>query len=309
MKVLVTGATGNVGRYVVEELKQQGEAVRAAGTDLKKLRQLFGEDVEAVRFDFLDPSTYPDALDSVDRVFLVRPPHLGKPRDLYPFIDAMAQRQIKLVTFLSLMGVENNTIPPHHKIEKYIEAAGIPYAHIRPGFFMQNISGIHAREIIKDNQVFVPAGNSKTSFIDAADIAAAAAVLLHHPERYRNTAHTITGPEALDYHQVARILSEVTGRDIRYAKPGLLRYRKHYIRHRKLDKNYVNITAALYLMTRMGTAREVTSGFYDITGRQPRTLKEYALKNADCFTSAKPPAKEAALNTRADKLKGGLVHG
>lgn len=161
MKVLVTGATGNVGRYVVEELKQQGEAVRAAGTDLKKLRQLFGEDVEAVRFDFLDPSTYPDALDSVDRVFLMRPPHLGKPRDLYPFIDAMAQRQIKLVTFLSLMGVENNTIPPHHKIEKYIEAAGIPYAHIRPGFFMQNISGIHAREIIKDNQVLCPQATAK----------------------------------------------------------------------------------------------------------------------------------------------------
>lgn len=64
----------------------------------------------------------------------MRPPHLGKPEDLYPFIDAMKAKGIKLVSFLSLMGVENNTIPPHHKKEKYIEQVGLPFAHIRPGF-------------------------------------------------------------------------------------------------------------------------------------------------------------------------------
>ncbi|WP_442262966.1 hypothetical protein [Tissierella sp.] len=96
----------------------------------------------------------------------MRPPHLGKPEDLYPFIDSMKAHNIKLVSFLSLMGVENNTIPPHHKIEKYIEKTSLPYAHIRPRFFMQNLSGIHSVEIREKNEIFVPAGRSKTSFIE-----------------------------------------------------------------------------------------------------------------------------------------------
>lgn len=283
MRVLITGASGNVGKYVVKELSNMGEDVVVAGTDISKLNRLFGNDVKSVHYDFTDTLTYEKALANVDRVFLMRPPHLGKPEDLYPFIDAMKEHEINLVTFLSLMGVENNTIPPHHKIEKYIESKGLPFAHIRPGFFMQNISGVHSNEIVERNEIFVPAGKSKTSFIDAADIGLAAATLLHNAETYRNTVHTITGPESLDYYQVAEILSSIAGRRIRYANPGFLRYRQYYIKQRKLDKEYVNVTVALYFMTRMGTAKEVTDGYYSLTGRSPRTFREFAEDNAKSF--------------------------
>lgn len=283
MKVLVTGASGNVGNYVVKELLNKGEKVAAATTNIQKINKLFNNQVEPVFFDFTSKSTYDKALEDVDRVFLMRPPHLGKPEDLYPFIDAMKVHNIKLVSFLSLMGVERNTIPPHHKIEKYIEKLQIPYAHVRPGFFMQNLSGVHSVEIREKNEIFVPAGKSKTSFIDAADIGLTTAILLHNPEKYKNTAHTITGPEALDYFQVAEILSRVVGRKITYAKPGYLKYRSYYIKKRGLDKAYVNVTVALYFMTRMGTAKEVTNNFYELTGKRPRTLEEFARDNMKYF--------------------------
>ncbi|TCT12202.1 uncharacterized protein YbjT (DUF2867 family) [Natranaerovirga pectinivora] len=283
MKVLITGASGNVGRYVVKELLSKGETVVAAGTNTEKLKKIFGETVDVVNFDFADEKTYEKALEEVDRVFLMRPPHLGKPEDLYPFIDALKSHNIKLVSFLSLMGVEKNTIPPHHKIEKYIEKLGIPYAHIRPGFFMQNVSGIHSVEIKENNEIFIPAGKSKSSFIDAADIGLSVATLLHESEKYKNTAHTITGAESLDYYNIAKILSEVTGKKIIYKKPGFLNYRSYYIKKRGLDKNYVNVTVALYFMTRMGTAKMVTNEFYHLTGRKPRTFLEFASENVNCF--------------------------
>jgi uncharacterized protein YbjT (DUF2867 family) len=121
MKILVTGASGNVGRFVIEELLNKGEQVVAAGTNIQKLRDIFKNRVDTAYFDFTNKDTYKEALENVDRVFLMRPPHLGKPEDLYPFIDALKSQNIKLVSFLSLMGVENNPIPPHHKIEKILK--------------------------------------------------------------------------------------------------------------------------------------------------------------------------------------------
>lgn len=283
MKILVTGASGNVGNYVVKELLKLGEQVVAAGTEPKKLKNMFGDTVDAVEFDFTKVDTFNNALNNVDRVFLMRPPHLGKPQDLYPFIEALKSRNIKLISFLSLMGVENNTIPPHHKIEKYIEGLGIPYAHIRPGFFMQNVSGIHSVEIREQDKIFVPAGRSRTSFIDASDIGLSIATILHSPEKYRNTAHTITGPEALDYYQVAEILSKLTGRKITYAKPGYLRYRNYYINRRGFEKSFVNVTVALYFMTRLGTAKAVTDEFFKLTGKKPRTFEDFAGENISAF--------------------------
>ncbi|MBC8062975.1 MAG: NmrA family NAD(P)-binding protein, partial [Clostridiaceae bacterium] len=237
-----------------------------------------------VAFDFTKKDSFKKALENVDRVFLMRPPHLGKPEDLYPFINAMEAHNIKLVSFLSLMGVENNTIPPHYKIEKYIEKLGIPYAHIRPGFFMQNLSGIHSVEIREKDEIFVPAGKSKTSFIDAADIGLSIATLLNNSEKFKNTAHTITGAESLDYYQVAEILSKVTKRKITYSKPGYLKYRRYYIKNRGLEKGYVNVTVALYFMTRMGTAKKVTGEFYDLTGRTPRSFEDFAKENIKYFS-------------------------
>lgn len=284
LKVLVTGASGNVGRHVAEHLLKMGEEVVVAGTDVLKLTGMFGEETDSVFLDFTNPSTFHEALKKVDRVFLIRPPHLGKPQDLYPFIDAMRLHNIRLVSFLSLMGVEKNTIPPHHRIEKYIEVSGIPYSHIRPGFFMQNLSGIHSVEIREKDEIFVPAGNSSTSFIDAEDVGLSVAIVLHESERYRNTAYTITGAEALTYYQIADILSRVTGRKITYAKPGYLKYRSYYIKQRGLDKGYVNVTVALYFMTRIGTAKEVTADFVTLTGKQPHTFEEFARTNIKYFS-------------------------
>ncbi len=283
MKILVTGATGNVGHYVVSELKKFNETIRAASSDPAKIHKIFQDEVEAIEFDFTRSETFDEALKGVDRIFLMRPPHLGKPEDLYPFIDAAKRYPIQLISFLSLMGVEKNTIPPHHKIEKYIEASGIPFCHIRPGFFMQNVSGIHSYEIKTMDTILIPAGQSKTSFIDAVDIGCAIATVLHQPHKHRNTAYTITGPEALDYNQIANILTEVTGRKITYANPGFLRYRKHYIQVRKFDKQYVDVTLALYLMTRLGSAKATTDTFYKLTGKQPRSFETFAHENRDAF--------------------------
>jgi hypothetical protein len=181
------------------------------------------------------------------------------------------------------MGIERNPIPPHYKIEKYIKKLGIPYTFVRPGFFMQNISGIHSYEIRERDEIFVPAGKSKTSFIDTKDIGYAISKILHKPFEHINKAYTLTGSVALDYYELANILSEVTERKIIYRNPSFIQYRNHYINHRKLDKSYVNVTIGLYLITRMGNAKKVTNDYFTITGKKPTSFYEFCEHHLEDF--------------------------
>lgn len=283
-RILITGASGNVGSFVAQYALANGQEITVAGTHTEKLAKMFTDKAEIAYFDFTDPATYNTALKNVDRVFIMRPPHLGKPEDLKPFVDTLKEKGgIRLVSFLSLIGVENNPVPPHHKIEKYIEQANLPYCHIRPSFFMQNMSGVHAFEIKNFNRIVVPVSNALTSFIDAKDIGEITAKVLSEPELHQNKGYSITGPEAIDYWQVAKILSKELGREIIYTNPKPSFAKNYWINIRGMEKEYCNVMGMLYMMTRFGTAKKVTSVFELVMGKKPRTFQQFANKNSGAW--------------------------
>lgn len=283
-KIMITGTLGNVGGYVAKYAIKNGEDVVVADIDVKALEQKFKENATHVYFDFTDTRTFKSALKDVDRVFIMRPPHLGKPEDIKPFIETLKSIQdIKIVSFLSLIGVEKNPIPPHHKIEKYIEQSGLPYCHIRPSFFMQNISGIHAFEIKYFDNIVVPVKKALTSFIDAEDIGEITAKVLCEPEQHRNHAYSITGPEAIDYYEAAKILSDELNRKITYINPKPKVTKKYWINIRGLDKDYTRVMGMLYMMTRLGTAKNVTNTFEEILHKKPQTFRQFVQKNLEAW--------------------------
>ena len=108
--ILVIGALGNIGTEVVRQILARGGKVRAADMDVNKLRERFGEAVEAVRFDFTDPSTFDETFKGVKRMFYMRPPHITNiQRDMAPSMDAAKRAGVTHVVFLSLIGIENTT--------------------------------------------------------------------------------------------------------------------------------------------------------------------------------------------------------
>lgn len=279
-KILVTGALGNVGGYLVEEGLKRGFSIRAADINPEKIGLRFGSQVESVYFDFTKPETFERALSDVDFIFLMRPPHLGKPEDLAPFIQSVAaQKSLQLLCFLSLQGIEKNPVPPHYKIERMIEAANINYCHIRPSFFMQNLSGVHAFEIKHFSQIYVPVGKAKTSFIDANDIAETIVTIFNNPEKHCGKAYTLTGSVALNYKEVSRLLSRELGREIEYNRPSLLSAYLYWRNIRKLDKSYAQVMIMLYIMTRLGVAATSNSEVEALLGRKPTNFETFIKKN------------------------------
>jgi uncharacterized protein YbjT (DUF2867 family) len=287
--ILVTGANGNVGGALAAILAAAGLPVRAASITPRRVPP----GAEFAPLDFLDPATYAPALRGVRRVFLMRPPHLADAkRQFLPFIDAMARGGVEQVTFLSLIGAQHNRVVPHRAIEDLLRASGLGWTLLRCGFFMQNLSTTHRDEIRRLDEIVVPAGGGRTSFIDVRDIAAVAARTLTEPG-HTGRAYPLTGAEAVDYAEVAGLLSIALGRPIAYRYPSLLRFVRHS-RAMGRDAAFTAVMAAIYTTTRLGLAATITPDVQRLLGRPPRTLRAFVEEQRDLWMLEAPPAPSFA---------------
>lgn len=275
-KIFVIGATGNVGREVVKNLQEMGQAIIAGVRDEGSAYKVpAGENTSIAIFDFEKPDTFPALFTDVKKLFLMRPPQIADVEQyLFPAIDAAKQAGVELISFLSLMGIEDNKWAPHYAVEKYLETCGVPYIFIRPSFYMQNFSGTHARDICEQDEILLPAGRGRNSFIDTRDIGAVTAKTLVEPG-HENQAYTLTGREALSYAQAAEIFTEVLGREIQYNRPSPLRFHRHMLRKHKVPSKFVWVMQVLYLTVRLNKGSFVNDTVQRILGQPAITLRQF----------------------------------
>lgn len=229
--------------------------------------------INYVEFDFTNPSTFTNAFRQINKVFLVRPPALANSREIAPALEAAKLAGIEQIVFLSVVGADRNRIVPHSKIERYINQLEIGATFLRAGFFMQNLNTVHLEDIKTRGELFMPAGNGKTSFIDTRDIAAVAKLALLENE-HMNKAYTLTGSEALTFYQVADIFTEVLNKPIKYTNPSLISFILT-MRSRGLPINFVLIMAAIYTTTRLGLASQITPETQQLLNRPLLTMRDY----------------------------------
>lgn len=287
--VLVTGATGHVGRYVVAELTKQQIRVRAAvrpasPADFSPSDHGSAGRVGAVAFDLEDPGTFEAALDGVDRVFLMRPPQISDTKRLIrPFIKLRARRGVHHVAVLSVLGV--NPAMPHWQIERDVRTAGLPFSFVRPGYFAQNLEGPLRSDIVAHNRIRLPAGNGATAFIDTRDVAEVVAGLL--VETGHDDIYALTGPQALTWNAVAAQLSAELGRPIVYEPIGLLAARRELVAAGQ-PVGYANVQTVINAVAKIGLAATVNDQLRHLLGRAPRTIADYVRDQRDTWNPERP---------------------
>lgn len=266
--ILVTGATGNVGRPLVAQLRAAGAAVRPASRR--------PSDLDGVAFDFRDPGTWDTAFDGVESMFLVRPPDASDVSDdLLPSMTRARALGVRHVVLLSVQGADRVRFLPHAAAERWLRDSGLSWTFVRPSYFDQNLSTVFAADIRDRNAIVVPAGRGRTAFVDAYDVAAVAAAALTEPARHAGRAWTPTGPP-LTYAQVAEVLSAELGRHITYVKPGIARYAWHARRRLHMPPAMVAVTTVIHTTARLWLAASETDDVRTVTGRPPRTFAEFA---------------------------------
>lgn len=299
--ILVTGASGKVGRVVVRHLRAAGAEVRAAGRPTGSRRTPPHGEPGGPGFDFTDPTTWGPAFTGVRSMFLIRPPALSNVRrDLLPAMAAARRAGVRHVVFLSLQGAEKNPLLPHAAAESWLRTSGLEWTFVRPSFFSQNLSTTHAADIRDRNQIVVPAGHGATAFVDVTDVGAVAAAALLDPAGHAGRGWTVTGPEALTYDQVAERLTTELGRPIRYRPAGVARYLRHARCRLGLPAGMAVVTAAIYTTARLGLAAELTDDVRTVLGRRPITFAEFARHERAAWI----PAASGGANQTTDQQMG-----
>ncbi len=281
--ILILGATGNVGAAITTALSNRGIVTRAAVRNPHTYPK--NEFVLPVYFDFARPDTYANALKGVRKVFLMRPPAISNTKGVInPFVDFAITTGVEHIVFLSLLGVEHNRFVPHRAVEDHLLSRGISYTFLRAGFFMQNLDTTHRTDIAEHDELFIPAGHGKTSFIDVRDIGAIGALALAE-SGHEKKAYSLTGDVALDYFEAAQIFSAVLGREIRYVNPSPWSFIRQW-RKRDTPWSYVLVMTALYTVTRMGRAATVTNEVQRLLGRPATTFQQYVEDYRACWMRA-----------------------
>lgn len=283
--ILVTGATGTVGRRVLAGTRDAGHKVRALVRDPSRVTVL--DDIEYVVGDLAVPDTLPAAVNGVEQVFLMAPGH-QKARYDTNLIDAARRSGVRHVVALSSIavqesdevGVANAVARWHRESEQALLHSTMEWTILRPAGFMSNTlawaSSIRAEGVARGL-----APDAAEALIDPADIAAVVVTTLLEPG-HEGAVYALTGPEALSPRQRLAVLSSVVGRELRFEELSVDAQRRAMLAHSPAETVDGVLEAA-------EQARElrvrILPDASELLGRPPRSFRQWAQEHRHAFLS------------------------
>lgn len=267
MTILVTGATGNVGRQVVAQLPGP---VRA----LSRTPFGFPPDVGTVRGDLAVPATLAAALKGVEAVFLMWPLHTGS---ALPAVLDLLRRRVRRVVFLGSGGVADLTMDEQ---EALVAASGLEWTVIRPGTFAANALW-WTKQIRSGNVVRGAHGTLALPMLHEADIAAVAVQAL--TTSHAGRTYHLTGPELLTQAQQVRIIGEAIGRPLHWEELSRPEARRQLLTD-DFPESFVDVLLDTYATMSTTPPPKITTTVAEVTGRPASTFRQWAQDHSGDFT-------------------------
>lgn len=282
-KILVTGAAGKVGRELVPLLVEQGVDVKAGTRNPAAARQLFPPEVELVELNYAHTATYDDALAWADRVFLMPPPFTPEADQVVgAFVDWAVSVRVSHVVLVSGMALPDRDDLALNRVERHVRGQDTAHTVLRPNLYMQNFHpGFIGAQIRESGAIRLPAGDGATSLVDVRDVAAVAAVALTGTTLHGRTC-TLTGGEAVGLARAARLISEATGRQVRYEDVSEEAFRQ-LLSDEGWSPGEVEVILGLFSSIREGARAPVHPDISEILGHPPRSFGAFVTEHAEAW--------------------------
>ncbi|MEW2386923.1 NAD(P)H-binding protein [Streptomyces venezuelae] len=267
--VLVTGATGRVGRRVVESAEAAGLTVRAASRS------------GAVRFDWTDRSTWADALRGADAAHLAYLPDVGAPGaagTVGAFAREAVAAGVRRLTLLSARGEEQA-----HATEQAVRDSGAEWTVLRASWFAQNLSEGPLLDGMRGGELVFPAGEVLEPFIDARDIGDVVVAALTGGDRFTGRTLDLTGPRLLSFRQAVAEIAAAAGREMTYV-PVSARAYGAALAGFGVPAEEVEFLVELFETNLDGRNAKLSEGVREVLGRDPRDFAAFAREEAEAGT-------------------------
>ncbi|WP_445735537.1 NmrA family NAD(P)-binding protein [Mariniflexile sp.] len=288
-RILITGATGNIGTELVHYLCEldNGSEIIVAVRNVERAKEKFPNlsGLSFRLFDFEEQNSFDTAFKDIDILFLLRPPHISEVDKYFqPLLKSAKNNGIEKVVFLSVQGAEKSKVIPHNRIERLIKSIGFKYIFVRPSYFMQNLTTTLLPELQKNQTITLPSGQAKFNWIDLKNIGEVSAVLIKSFEKHKNKAYEITGTENKNFQEVSEILSETIGSKFNFKSINPISF---YFKKRKdgIENGFAIVMTILHFLPRFQKEPEISDNFNKLTGKKPTTLKEFINREKDRITT------------------------
>jgi uncharacterized protein YbjT (DUF2867 family) len=295
--ILMTGATGMVGRLLLPKLLARGASVRAIVRDAKRANGLARLEVDVREGDLTQRNSYASAFDGVDTAFLLTPAMPGQAEAEIAFIDTARAAGVSLLVKHSAVGADpeaGGMTGAHGKVERHLQQTKVPHIAVRPTQFMQNLLQ-WSPPIAQLGAWLVPLVDPevRVNLVDVEDVAEVEAIALMGGAEVGQT-YVVGGPELLTYEEVADRLSRGVGERIplRVVSPDELR---SIVRRLGASEATAERWIAYFSTLRTGqTALAVqTDDVRRVTGHPPRSIEEFARDNAAVLRPLHPEPEPA----------------
>jgi NAD(P)H dehydrogenase (quinone) len=285
LRVLVMGATGQVGGAVVNHLKGIAAIdVVAAARDVSKAKS---SGVPVVHLDLDDIETFAPALIGVDRLFMATGYTVDMLRQSKDLVNYAKRAGVTLIVHLGACGDDDTRVAHygwHQFIERYIESSGIPFVHLRPEIFMQNLLGYGGERYVNTGVIRHYVGAARLSWVDCEDVAAVASECLLNPVSHVGSTYRL-GYDAKTYEEIAQIMGDTLGKPFHYEARPPSEFLSHVLAA-GAEPAYMKCVFDSYTDFTNGVgekADEVFDNFPALVGRLPRLLSDFVRHHADQF--------------------------
>ncbi len=281
--ILVTGATGKVGREVVRQLAAESIPARALVRDATRASFLRLPGIEVVVGDLSRPETLPAVFDGIERVFLATPAAPDQVELQSNALEAARRAGARRMVKVSVAGGPDAGTQIgrwHWATEKQIEASGLGFTFLRPTLYMQQMCA-YAPTIAATGTFSFPVGAGEIAVVDTRDVASVGVKALTEDGHDRRI-YDLTGPEALSYDAMADAISDAIGKRVVFAHVPPEYTRKQMLAD-GIPRWLVDDMLVLAASFRDGYGAGVSPAVAQVTRQAPRTFRQFARDYAAVF--------------------------
>lgn len=281
-KILITGATGNVGGAILNHLDFEEDEIFAGVRNIERAQKSLNEyRCSLIEFDFETGKGF-DSVGEFDILFLLRPPHIGDvKRYLFPLLEK-AKKGNTAVVFLSVQGADKKSFIPHAKVEAEIWRLGIPHIFLRPSYFLDNLTTTLGKELQINKRIYMPSGDLKFNWISVDSIGKAGAKVLQNFTSYTGRVFELTSSKNVGFREIIDSLNLVCDTSFKYESANLFSFIRY---RRQLGESwgYIGVMLLLHFLPKFEAEPNISDDYHRLMDEDAETIEEFISRNSLWF--------------------------